>query len=225
MPELGFSLKGASEMELDYERAAQKRKELEGEVSKAVLDYWQGNDQQGDTSEAHLIAAKIIVNLADIDPPEKEDSGYISLFILKPGGGGGGRSFKPGNVRLNIQKLMHAVAGGAVSVMTAVDRPWLIPFVAIRTFNDLCTSLEVKITERDAAVLWTIWKHCDGSGFVAEDDLLNNVNSELADYGRNRISQMELDDSLTTLTKISTIERSASIIGKWKLTEGVLVNY
>ena len=212
-------------MELDYERAERKRAELRMIAEKAAADFQQIAGVQRDEAELKKVAAEVIGNFAEVDPPEKEDLFNIGLIVLNPGGRGGGRSLKPGNVRLNMLKLMHAVAGGVASVVTAINTPWLAPFVAVRTWHDLRASVDVTITERDAAVLWTMWKHRDGSNYVAEDGLLNAVDSEMAAHGHQSISQIELDDSLATLSKISTIARATSLKGNWWLREWIQVKY
>jgi hypothetical protein len=148
-------------VQLDYERAEQKRTELINIADKAILDYMQENDSKGSETEIRAIASLIIEKFAKVSPPEKEDFDTVSFILLSAGGRGGGRSLKPGNVRLNMLKLMHALAGGVISVAAAVKAPWLVPFVAVRTWNDLWTSLNVNITEREAAILWTMWKYKD----------------------------------------------------------------
>jgi hypothetical protein len=212
-------------MEFDYVRADKKKGELVSMAEKAVLNYWQASGSQQNITEAKVIAAEMIEQYAYISPPEKEDLGRTEYITLNPVGRAGGRSIKPGNVRLNMRKLIVALAGGVLTVAGVVSAPWTIPFAAIMVWDGVWSAIGVDITERDAAVLWTMWKHRDANNYVSEDGLLSVVNAELTANGRRSISQIELDESLELLSKISCIERAISVTGKWWLKEWVKVNY
>lgn len=212
-------------MELDHERRDKKKRELVSMAEKAVLDYWKATGNQHNTHEAGGLAVELIEKYAYISPPEKEDVGRIEFITFTPGGRGGGRSIKPGNVRLNMRKLMVAVAGGVLTVAGAISAPWTIPFAAIMVWDGVWSAIGIDINERDAAVLWTLWKHRDANNYVSEDGLLIAVNEELSANGRPNISQAELDESLELLSKISCVERASSIKGKWWLKEWVKVKY
>jgi hypothetical protein len=212
-------------MEIDYERAGEKKRELVTMAEKAVLDYWQSYGSQQNSTDAKAVAAEIIEKYAHISAPEKEDLGRMEFILLNQGGRRGARSIKPGNVQLNMQKLLVALAGGVLTVAGAISSPWTIPFAALLVWDRVWSAMGVEITERDAAVLWTLWKHRDANNHVSEDGLLSAVNVELVTNGRSGISQVELDETLQLLTKISCIERAISITGKWWLKEWVTITY
>jgi hypothetical protein len=70
-----------------------------------------------------------------------------------------------------------------------------------------------------------MWKNRDHDNYLAEDGVLDLVNSELVSNGRSSISGQELEASLEALRRLKCIQRSASIKNKWWLREWIKEPY
>jgi len=149
----------------------------------------------------------------------------LEFITMSRGGYGGGITTKPGNLVLNLRTLLVDLAEVITIGAGAVNVPWLAPIAALRIWNKFWSRLNIKISEHEAVVLLTMWKNCDHNNHIADDGVLDLVNSELGSNGRSSISRQELDDSLETLRRMKCIQRSASIKNKWWLREWVNVPY
>lgn len=211
-------------MEHDREMAKHKKQELVGLAKEAILKYWCSAGFDESPGEAQKVAAEIIGDFTRVTPPEKEPIGW-GLFIMRPGGRGGGRSIKPGNILLNFRKLVASVAAGGLTVVGAVAVPWTGPLAALVVWDILWSNLKAEVSEREAAIIWTMWVNREDNGCVSDAELLDAVNSEFKRNGRSSISREELDDSLATLNRMGCIKRSKTDASMWWLREWVRVDF
>ena len=211
-------------MEYDYDKAREKQEELAELTKNILLKHNKEIGFNGNSSEASSLASKFIDTCMRITPPEKEEI-VLHLITMQPGGRGGGRSAKAGNIFLNIQKLITAVAGGVITVGGAISAPWTLPFAAIIIWDSIYSGTNIEITEREAAVLWTLWKNRDPKCCVPNSGLLELVNTELAGYGRQSMSDQELIDILDNLVRMKCIKKSKSDSSTWWLCEWIRVGY
>lgn len=211
-------------MEYDVERGKEKTEELIDLTKEAILTYWKSLGLKLSLGEALEAATKVISNFAEVTPPGKEPH-VLEMITIRSGGRGGGRSVKLGNIFLNLQKLMTTLAASGLTVVGTVTVPWTAPLAAIVIWNMVWSNLKVELSEREAAILWTMWVNRDDDRCVGHVDLLDKVNSELQAYGRSSISRQELDDALETLKKMRCIEWSESDPSKWRLRESIRVSY
>lgn len=211
-------------MEYDVERANEKTGELIDLAKEAILTYWKSVGLKPSPGDALEAATKVISNFTEVTPPRKGPR-VLESITLRPGARGGGHSVKPGNIFLNLQKLVTTLAASSLTVMGTVAVPWTAPLAAIVIWNSVWSNLKVELTEREAAILWTMWVNRDDDRCVADVDLLDKVNSGLRAYGRSSISRQELDDALETLKKMGCIEWSESDPPKWWLRESMQVSY
>lgn len=218
-------------MEYDTGRAKEKADELIDIAKEAIVSYSKSAGFKLDPRETLNIAAKIIDNYVDFTPPEvdvtppEKEAVVLELITMRTDGRGEVRSVKPGNVFLNINKLMAAIATASLAVISAITVPWTAPLAALIIWDRVWSRLKVQLSEREAAIIWTMWTNKDDNRLVSDVDLLDKVNSELAKHGRGSISRQELDDALETLKNMACIQRSESEPSKWWLREGVKVSY
>jgi hypothetical protein len=118
-----------------------------------------------------------------------------------------------------------AVASGVLTVTGAATNPWTIPFAAIVLWDKVWSGVEKDISEQEAIVLWTMWKNRDSANRVSKEGLLEKVNSELQEVGRQPISEQELDDSVSILREIKCIDTARHTDAKWYLSERIRVKY
>lgn len=204
-----------SKMDLDHDRANAKRRELIEQFDEAIHRIAPEVSPFGSDAISHFI---------QITPPEKE-SPTFHLVTMFEQGRGGGSSCKPGNITLNIRRLITTVASGVLTIAGIVTAPWTVPFAGIILWDSLWSGIHRDISERDAAILWTMWQHHDAAETVPKAGLVDKVNQQLANAGRNAISQEELDDSLRTLVEIRCIAESRKDSSRWWLREWINVRY
>lgn len=203
-------------MEFDYERGKQKEEEVLESI-KSYLVYANLCE-----AERRQVAEIIVSTSIRVTPPEKEQVAFYRLVTLDPSGRGGGKSTKLGNIRLNVGKLMEGVANGTFAVVSSYQVPWLAPFAFILLWKSLRKSVQVDLTENDAAVIYAMWVYRDrDNNEISEVNLLGNVNCHLTKYDRLPISQKDLQFSISNLAKIGSIQQSSKNPGNWWLCEWV----
>ncbi|MCK4819866.1 hypothetical protein KA005_29140, partial [bacterium] len=187
-------------MELDYDRAKEKEKEIISNLSFML------HSNIGLNDGIDQISNKIVSSCISIQPPEKKKI-VLHLMTMAPSGRGGGKSTKPGNIVLNIRKLVEAIANGAFAAVSAYQVPWLGIFGLILLWNSLWSSAQVELSENDAAVIWTMWVHRDRENKeISENKLLGKVNDHLAKYDRASITQKDMEFSIKRLEEIKCIK-------------------
>jgi hypothetical protein len=206
-------------MAFDYERAKEKESEILNSVSEFLLSNSVSKKEAGELSK--LILTKGIF----VSPPEKEE--YLMEFImLKPSGRGGGRSRKPGNIKLNISKVIDGVANGAFVITGAIQVPILIPMAFIILWRSMINTTEVELSENDAGIIWAMWVNRDrGKNTISNIRLLQIVNIHFKKYSRTPITQKDLDSSLDNLIKIRSIKKSKASVDNWWLCEYIRISY
>lgn len=205
----------------DAEKASRKKRQLERIAQEKIVEYWKSVGVDQDPGKARSAAEEIISNFVLITPPETE---IVMKFItFSNAGHGGGSSTKPGNLLLNFRRLVTAVAAGGMTA--TVLGPWTAVFAAILVWDTLWSGLNVKISEREAAILWTMWKNCDLNRYITEDKILESVNRDLISNGRQPLSREEVKDSLDSLSRIKCIKPVTSIENKWWLCEWASVPF
>ena len=132
---------------------------------------------------------------------------------------------KPGNILLDMRRLITAVASGVLTVVGVAEVPWTAVFGALVLWDTLYAGARIELSEREAAVLWTLWLLRDGAYTAPQAGLLEAVNVERERYGRSRLTQQEFDDALRKLERISSIEQSSNDPSRWWLREWVRITY
>jgi len=205
-------------VEWDKQRESEKRAEL--------LESLTGTLRTCGASESDVsrLAETIFGSYISSQPPEA--AGHtLHLVTLSHMGAGGGQSTKAGNIKLNIGKLMEAVASGILTAVGAVQLPLTVPLAALVVWASLWRTAQVPISETDASVLYTMWTYKNTDRDVPDEGLLDRCNALLEKYGRQKISAQMLQRSLKTLEQIDTIERSPRNSSMWWLREWVRVSY
>jgi hypothetical protein len=190
-----------------------KRQELRAAVS-ASLEEVAGDD-------AARLASAVIDYFASITAPEWE--ARMDLVVLRSGGLGGGSSTKPGNVVLNLRKLVVAIASGAITLAGATV-PWALILGALVVWDNLWSSLQLKIDDDQACVLWTLWNGRDEDRTFPKPDVHEAVNRERSLFGRQPLGAGEIDHALGDLVRMRCIEDAADP-ERWWLREWVSIDY
>lgn len=170
------------------------------------------------------LAGEILDAAISIIPPQEEDP-VVQFVTLQMAGRLGGSSVKPGNIILDVQKLLTSIGKIGLATAAIVAKPWLAPFALLVLWDDLYSRVKVNIQEREASVIWTVWLHKDNFKSIAKEGLLELVNQERSTSDRAALTQGELDDALGTLLKMRCIAESRQDPNKWWVRESVRINY
>lgn len=201
-------------MDWDLEREREKNAELRQLLSQSLQENGFENGSPDALADA---IADIFINTS---PPEKPMA-VIHFMTLNNLGTGGGRSTKPGNIKLNIGKLCKAIAQGTLTITGATQIPMTLPIAVLFVWNSLWKTAQVEISETEAVVLYVMWMHKDAQRDVETTGLTERCNQHLEKYGRPKISDQDVKRALSTLESISTIEKSPRNTDAWWLREWV----
>lgn len=169
------------------------------------------------------LAKKVVECLCSVTPPERRTA--FELMTIQKGGRGGGVSVKPGNVLLNIRKLVSAVASGALTVVGSLHEPWIAVLGALAVWDSLYSGLQVELDEAEASVVWTMWLKCDDSHTLPKSGLLLRVNEQRRKFGRREMSDLEFSDVLRKLERMRCISAGGDDDSRWWLREWVRVEF
>jgi hypothetical protein len=203
------------------ERVSEKRDDILGALRRelqahSVRKGWGLADQRlKDMSEA------VMDRFVRITPPVADKR--PEFITMKPGGIGGGVSVRPGNVFLNWKKLLADSSESILTVIGAIEIPWLIPLAGLVVWGKVRSLVDVDLDERHAAVMWTLWKNKEEGNFIDSSKMLGLVNVELGRYDRPVMNDEELGEILSDLEKLGCIKRIDD--GRVLLEEEVKATY
>jgi hypothetical protein len=202
------------------DRADEKRKEIVEIVKNVIINNVNHDVQENAHFNIQEISSRITDSFVQITPPEYEVS--FELVTLRSGGVGGGSRTKPGNIFLNWRKL-PVVSSDIILIASSLNSHWLVPFAALVVWDRIWSLASIEITERDAVVIWNMWKNKDIDDYIKAEDVLKLVNKELSSYGRSEMMQQELEMILNNLESMKCIEKVEE--NKWWLREWVRIAY
>jgi hypothetical protein len=200
----------------ETEKANAKRQDVKAIIAESLRD--SGID------DADPLADQLIQRFADITAPYREPE-KMRLITLGEGGIGGGSTTKPGNVVLNLGKLVRAIGSGILTIAGATTAPWLLVIGALVTWDALWSCLNLKLTEDHASVVWALWKNRGDSNTFPKAEALEAVNRERTAFGKQSLSAMEINRALDDLKRMGCIKQSANDPQQWWLREWVLIKY
>ena len=203
-------------MGYDETKAEEKRKELRTMIAGALKPLV--------ADEADRVAAEVMQHFISVSAPYWEPP-PMEMITMHRGGWRGGTSTKPGNVTLNMRKLVVAIASGTLTIAGAIATPWALLPGALVTWDSLWSCLQLEIGEVEASVLWALWKHWDENSTVAKKDVKTFVNRERADFGQQSLSIKEIEYALKNLERMGCIKESRNDTGRWWLREWVDIKY
>lgn len=205
-------------MDFDRERETEKKREL---LHSIIATLQNENDKEVDVTK---LSEAIFINFINTTPPEKKRH-VMEFIVMGQMGRGGGISTKPGNIQLNIGKLMDAIASGVITIAGAVQLPWTAPLAALMVWRSLVSSAQITLTETEGCVLYVMWVYKNQDRDIEKSTLLNLCNNLLDKYDKPQLTQRGLNESLSALQNIRAIETSPRNSAMWWLRERVQVTY
>jgi hypothetical protein len=203
-------------MEYETEKADAKRQDLKGIIAESL--------RRSGIDDSDLLAGQVVQQFADVTAPYYEPE-PMKLIVLGEGGVGGGSTTKPGNVVLNLRKLVRAIASGILTIAGATAAPWLLVIGALVTWDALWSCLNLKLTEEHACVIWALWENRDDNNTFPKSETLDAVNRERAEFGMQPLSAMQVNRALDDLVKMGCVKQSANDPQRWWLREWIRIKY
>ncbi len=157
--------------------------------------------------DAPSFAISVVDQFCRFVPPEIDTR--IDFVILKPGGFGGGRSRKAGNILLNWRRLIVGASEGILAA-TGLTQLWLVPLAALVIWNTLWSTLDISIDEHHAAVLWALWSLRDKNNRVPKTSLPARVNEKLAEHHQPSLTPAQLQRCIGDLERMECLESADS---------------
>lgn len=184
------------------------------------------NDKMAKLAPVSIEEIKLIVDkFCEFSPPVELASSGTSFHLIhsfNPGGIGGAKSIKPGNILFNWKKLFTLSASSTFSTLSASAHPYLIPLAALMIWIHLWSQMNIKLSERHAALIWSLWTNCRDNLSMKVEDLLEALNENFARYDRPNVKSTELLSLIDDLEKIRCLKVRQNVI--W-LTENVRLDY
>ena len=144
----------------------------------------------------------------------------FKMVTLAPGGIGGGRLRSARNLLLNWGAVVGVGTSVAQVVANASGPPWLLVLSVLPVAQQFFPALNRQLSERHAAVLWTLWHHGAATNRVRDVSLRRLVNKSLSEYGCSLMPAPELKRVLADLEQLRCVERN---ITGWQVVTDVKV--
>ena len=134
-----------------------------------------------------------------------------------------GSSIKPGNILLNIRKLIEAIPE-VVSIGAGMvsDNHIVTVCGALSLWLKLRDIATINISKEQAFVIVALWKNCNSNHKISLDDGFIATNNLFVQYGEPEIASLKYNMIIDSLVKIECIELTEEII--W-LREWISKNY
>ena len=134
-----------------------------------------------------------------------------------------GSSIKPGNILLNIRKLIEAIPE-VVSIGAGMisDNHIVTVCGALSLWLKLRDIATINISKEQAFVIVALWKNCNSNHKISLDDGFIATNNLFDRYGEPEITSLKYNMIIDSLVKIECIELTEEII--W-LREWISKNY
>jgi len=200
----------------DEKKAEAKRQELRGLIAQTF--------EHVSSDEAARLATEVAKHFADVTPPYWEPP-PVQMVRLSEGGRGRATTTKPGNVVLNLRKLVVAIASGTLTIAGAMAVPWTLVVGALVTWDSLYSSLQLEISEIQGCVLWSLWKERDDGLTVAKAEVFDAVSRERTAFGMQPLTPQEVEYALADLARMRCIKQSVNDRERWWLREWVTIRY
>ncbi len=182
-------------------------------------------------SDAPRVVDEILEQFVEITAPEyglapKSDIDDKILGIeVPPGGRGGAKLIKPGNIKFKFREFIVAISGGVSAIAGALSSPWLVVLGVIAAWGNVKSAMTQELDELDASVLWSMWEGRDRNDSVEKAGVLDLVNREREKFEFGPVTSKTLDRALEKLKKLGCIEQSADDPDRWWLRESVEVKF
>jgi hypothetical protein len=131
-----------------------------------------------------------------------------------------GSSIKPGNIFLNMRKLIIDSSEIGLTIAGVAAQPYLIPLAALVIWNKVWSRIKIDLDESHAMTIKLMWENRDKErNWIEEEKAFRLYNDYLESLNRNTIVLREFQSILSDLERMKCIEKTGN--GIWWLREWV----
>lgn len=203
---------------IDLQKNAQER--IKTEISQYMH---QTSFKASDIDDSSIYNQFLNSGFLQITPPEEDPPmmQFITMDSLK--NYKQGNSIKPGNIRLNIRKLIESIPSAVeMAVSIAIDFPILKICAALNLWQKMKEIFTVEISKEEAFVIVSLWKNCDCRHEISLEKGFISTNELLKKYEEQEFTNIKYNQVIDSLIKLQCIELTEGII--W-LREWISKNY
>lgn len=205
---------------------SEERGSIEGDIKCLAVQLERRFDLDLSEETINAVAALVADCFVKVSVSRGERTKSISM---EPVGIGTAVSKKAANLVYNLGGLLASLTPVGTNILSLVagsepNLPFLVSSVVLSVLSGvvLLKPFTVKLSERGAAVIWTIWKYKGRNNPVDQESLLRLTNKELRLVKRPEMELSELISLLRDLKRIRTIEEGSKP-GEWVLVETVVL--
>lgn len=183
------------------------------QLKTALTENLSGPLTGGDLDVPAIYNDLVKLRFISISPPLEEPPVMQFLTMDSLGNYKGGRSIKPGNILLNIRKLIEAIPE-AVSIGAGMvcDNPVITICGALSLWCKLRDVATIDISKEQAFVLAALWRNCHPNHKISLDDGWIATNHLLKQYGEPEITSLKYNMTIDSLVEIECIELTEEMI-------------
>ena len=180
------------------------------------------------------VAGLIVDNSFEVTPPQvlgQEGVHELRDFIsiqMRIGGQGGGRVIKPGNIFLNISKLLQTAATAGITAIAGVtipNRPELLVLIAVLgtvpVVGDIRSGMKREVCEKTASILWALHNEKKEDGLIDKGMVPEVVNGERSRNGLEPLSDEDIWETVVNLVHRNLLKDidtdHFSVVGRIKI--------
>ena len=120
-----------------------------------------------------------------------------------------GESIKPGNIMLNIKKLIDSLPDLTIAcVAVSTEIPILKVCAFLNIWKMLRNIISIKITKDEAMTIIALWESCNKDRKITTSNGFDSVNAFLKNLSMNKYTMDKYIDILNKLKEIGSIELS-----------------
>ncbi|MEZ3485347.1 MAG: hypothetical protein K1W22_01770 [Lachnospiraceae bacterium] len=164
----------------------------------------------------------------EITPPQTEEDALQYVQIQSsPTGRMEAKSYKPGNIILNIKEATANSLGAGFSTAAAIgavssSQPVIAILTILGAVLAAASLCRIVLEDNAALILAVLWRYWNNHTLIDAETGLKRVNEYLASCDREELSKVQYNDLLEDLENIKCIVLDN---GKIKLNERVHVKY
>ena len=207
---------------------ARKIREVEQHLHNRLTDL---GPQIGLLTESEYFVTAVVGTL-DVSEPEFDPAepprGLVTGFIKEPNEvlgqaeGSGGVCVKPGNIRLDLGRLMRL---GTPVLKTIHDRSVTSILVLALALWELATSARKELSTAEVVVFRAMWELSRGQRGLYAAEILGRSNEDFKSQSMATISENDLQLILNTLLALRCIRPSTLEEGTWLVAEDIVYEY
>ena len=184
----------------------EKRFDLQEEAEKGLIKIID------DIISPTIDSSEVLKELKDIGciritPPEDPPFLMHCLTFSSLNNYENGNSYKFGNIKINIRKLIDTIPGIIeATISISYDIPILKICAALSLWKSIKNVFTVEITREQAITLIALWKNCDSSHHINLDTGYECVNNLYATLGEDEISSTLYNRTIDQLIELKCID-------------------